>query len=415
MRGGSDIPARGQAERRREFVFPAQFTSSRNQRQTARREYMHFQYHLPVNLIFGCGTSAQTGAEARKYGTRPLVVTGRSSTKKSGLLDNVLDQLRQEGMTPVVFDEVSQNPLTTTAEKGAALARTNDCDMVIGLGGGSIMDAAKAMAFLAINEGDINDYVFNRRASTRALPIVLVPTTAGTGSEGNNFSVLTNPDNGDKKSLRTNAIYPSASIIDPALMVTMPKRLIATVGFDALTHNMEAYLSGLDQPLAEVQTLYAMRLLGDNLPRVYQDSCDLEAWEKVTLASTIGGMAIGMAGVAAAHALEHPASGLKDIVHGSGLAALTPEVTRRTLAYAPEKYREISLCLGGSGENDMLDVLHAFMEELDLVTTLGQQGLTHDDVDWMTENAFRVSEVSIRNHPVVFSRDDVRDIYHACI
>jgi len=140
---------------------------------------MEFNYYLPVNLVFGRGSVGKIGNIAIEYGKKALIVTGRSSTKKSGLLDRVIKYLAKAGVDSVVFDKVKQNPLTTTAIEAAELAKTEKCDVVIGVGGGSIMDCAKAAAFLAVNDGDINDYIFNRIKSDKALPIILVPTTCG--------------------------------------------------------------------------------------------------------------------------------------------------------------------------------------------------------------------------------------------
>ena len=154
---------------------------------------MKFNYNLPVNLVFGRGRVTEVGEITSAYGKKALIVTGKNSTKKSGLLDKVTAALEAAGLGVAVFDKVSQNPLTTTAEEGAALAAQEGCDVIVGLGGGSIMDCAKAIAFLSKNDGDINDYIFNRKTGTEALPLILIPTTCGTGSEGNGFAVLTNP------------------------------------------------------------------------------------------------------------------------------------------------------------------------------------------------------------------------------
>lgn len=376
---------------------------------------MNFNYYLPVNLIFGIGKIELLGSETARYGKKAIVVTGKSSTKKTGLLDKALRLLETAGVEYIVFDKVSQNPLTTTAEEGASLAISNGCDVVIGLGGGSIMDAAKAIAFIVKNSGDVSDYIFGRKFGPEALPIVLVPTTAGTGSEGNNFSVLTNPENGDKKSLRTNAIYAKVSIIDPQLMMTMPKATIASVGFDALTHSMEAYVSKISQPLTDMQALYAMKLLAENLEKVYEDPSDINAWEKVTFASTLGGMVIGMAGVAGAHALEHPVSGLKDVVHGKGLAALMPEVIERSYMYAPKKFADISKILGGTDEKDCAEAVRRLLKALNLDITLGEMGISHGDVEWMAENCMKVSLASIKNNPKEFDIEEIKDIYSCLI
>ncbi len=372
---------------------------------------MEFQYCLPVNLLFGRGKMDRIGKQTALFGRKALLVTGRHSTKKTGLLDKVREALENAGVESVLFDQVDQNPLTTTAYAGAKLARTSGCDVVVGVGGGSVMDAAKAIAFAALNAGDISDYIFGKKASDKALPIVLAPTTCGTGSEGNGFAVLSNPETHDKKSLRCNAIVAKASIIDPEWMTTMPQHILASVGFDALCHNMEAYISRIGQPMTRLLAAEGMRLAGKYLLRAYMDVSDTEAWDAIAWASTIGGMVIHTAGVTAPHGMEHPASGLRDIVHGKGLAALTPVVFEESIAGAPEKFADISRFLGGSDESDCVSRIRGLLDGLHLSTTLGEQGIGKDDVGWMTENCLKVSAAGIANHPVVFDAPAIRRIY----
>jgi alcohol dehydrogenase class IV len=373
---------------------------------------MNFNYNLPVNILFGRGRSAEIGTEVAKYGKKALIVTGRSSTKKSGLLDKTISLLDEAKVKYEIFDKVEQNPLTTTVYEGVDFIKEAGCDVILGLGGGSIMDAAKSIAFAAKNPGDISEYIFGVKQGNDALPIILVPTTCGTGSEGNCFSVLTNPDTKDKKSLRTNVIIAKASIIDPELMTTMPKSILASVGFDALAHNMEAYVSKIGQPLTDMKAFYGIKLLAENLIKVYNDSGDLEAWEKVTLASTLGGMVIGVAGVAAPHGLEHPASGLYDIIHGKGLAALTPIIVEKSWEYDIQKYNDISKLLGGVDAKDCADAIRSFLEKIDLKVTLGQLGAKEKDIDWMAENCMKVSKPSIANHPKEFTLEEIKYIYY---
>lgn len=376
---------------------------------------MNFNYNLPVNIIFGRGRVSEIGAEVLKYGETALIVTGKNSTKKTGLLDKTIKLLNKSGIKTIVFDKVEQNPLTTTVYDGAELAKKEKCDVVVGLGGGSIMDAAKAIAFIALNEGDVSDYIFGKKISNKALPIILVPTTCGTGSEGNGFAVLTNPDNNDKKSLRCNAIVAKASIIDPELMTTMPKHILASVGFDALCHNMEAYLSKNEQPLTTMMALQGIELIGKNLVKVYKNIDDMEAFEKITWASTLGGMVINTAGVTAPHGMEHPASGLKNIVHGRGLAALTPVIYEESISAAPEKFAMISKLLGGSDENDCVKVIRNLLKDIDLETTLGEQGINETDIDWMAENCLKVSAAGMKSHPKQFDLDDIKRIFRKAL
>ena len=376
---------------------------------------LEFQYHLPVNLLFGRGKSDAVGEKAAALGKRALIVTGGSSAKRSGLLVKIEELLRENGVSSVLFDKVRPNPLTTTVYEGAALAAAEGCDLVIGVGGGSSIDAAKGIAFQAVNGGDINDFIFGRKFSNAALPLIALPTTCGTGSEGNGFAVMTNPETLDKKSLRCNAIVPACSIIDPLLMTTMPKSTLACVGFDALCHNMEGYLSALAHPLTTVLALEGIHLGAQSLCQVYADPSDLEGWEQLTLASTLGGMVINTAGVAAPHSLEHPASGLRDIVHGKGLAALTPLIFEQSSSGAPEKFAVISRLLGGRDEKDCAEKIRELLSNLDLTTTLGEQGISEADVDWLAENCLKVSAAGLNNHPVVFGVEEIKRLYREAI
>lgn len=372
---------------------------------------MEFGYHLPVNLIFGRGKADSVGSVAALYGKKALVVTGTGSTKRSGLLDRVVESLRSAGLDGAVFDKVTQNPLTTTVYEGADLAKDAGCDMVVGIGGGSVMDAAKAIAFCCKNEEDLNDYIFGLKKGERGLPIILIPTTCGTGSEGNQIAVLTNPETKDKKALYTMSIMPSASIIDPLVMKTMPKSVLSSVGFDAFTHALEAYTSKKANPITDAQALTALGLIAESLPRLIANTENDEAWEAMSLGATLGGMVIGVAGVSAAHGMEHPVSGLKNIVHGRGLAALTPPTVQRLAPMLPEKFARISRLLGGSGEKDCADSIRSFLKTIDLDVRLGDLGVIPEDVDWLTQNCMKISAGNLKNAPREFSKETVTQIY----
>ena len=372
---------------------------------------INFSFFLPINVVFGCGKVKEVGNLTKAYGKKALIVTGRSSAKKSGIYDKVNESLKKVGIDTVLFDKVTPNPLTTTAEEGAKFAKENGCDVVVAIGGGSIMDCAKAIAFLSVNSGNINDYIFNKLHSDKALPLVLIPTTCGTGSEGNGFAVLTNPENGDKKSLRCNAIVAKVSIVDPECMMTMPKNVLASVGFDALCHNIEAYTSKIAQPFTDALSLYGISLIADNLVNVYNGKGGKEAWEKIALASTIGGMVINTAGVTLAHGMEHPASGLKNIVHGQGLVALTPVVIEASYKGNRDKFGKIARIFGGLTAEDCSVKIRTLLKKLDLDLKLSNLGIKEEDIKWMAENCMKVSEASIKNNPVIFTKEEIEEIY----
>lgn len=372
---------------------------------------MEFQYYLPVNLVFGRGKADVIGERAATLGTRALIVTGGSSTRKSGLLDRAIKQLENHGVSYVLFDKAEPNPLTTTVWKGAETARREGCDFILSIGGGSSLDTGKGIAFQAVNEGDISDYIYGKKKSDKALPVLAVPTTCGTGSEGNGFAVMTNPDTLDKKSLRCSAIVPACSIVDPQLMMTMPGNILASVGFDALCHNIDAYLSATSQPLTELMALEGVRLAAESLVSLYEGSKDLNHWDQLSLASTLGGMVINTAGVTALHGMEHPVSGLKDAVHGRGLAALAPYVFEASIKGAPHKFSALSRLLGGKGEWDFTDQIRSLITRLGLTEGLKDMGVEESDLNWLTENCFKVSAPSMANHPVVFTPEEVKEIY----
>ena len=377
---------------------------------------MDFSYHMPADLRFGRGLADRIGDICKEIsGENVLVVTGTGSTKRSGLLDRVLASLKAAGLGAAVFDKVTQNPLTTTVYEGVELAKAEGCGVILGVGGGSIMDAAKAIAFCTVNAGDVSDYIFGKKQGAGALPIVLLPTTCGTGSEGNQIAVLTNPETKDKKALYTMQVMPRVSVIDPDVMTTMPKSVLSSVGFDAFTHSLEAYTSKKANPITDAQALLGMQLLADDLPKLVSGEGGAAEWEAVSLAATLGGMVIGAAGVSAAHGMEHPASGLKNIVHGRGLAALTPPIVERLASADPEKFARVSVLLGGSGADDCAESIRRFLKAIDLSVKLSDLGITAEDVPWMTENCMKISIGNLKNAPVTFSREEVEQIYREAL
>lgn len=386
---------------------------------------MEFSYFFPVHIQFGWDKVDSVADFAKPYGDKALIVTGRTSAKKSGLYDRVTAKLDAAHIEHVLFDQVDANPLTTTALDGAVLAKSESCDMVIAIGGGSIMDCAKGIAFMAVNDGDINDYIFNRKISDKALPLIVIPTTCGTGSEGNGFGVLTNPETGDKKSLRCNAIVPKVSIVDPAVMGTMPPHVLASVGFDALCHNIEAYTSKTAQPFTDALAHYAVTLLAQYLVPLYKhvkakaesksavlNGTQLtKAWESVTLASTIGGMVINTAGVTLAHGMEHPASGLKDITHGVGLAVIEPVAVEYTWSANPDKFATLARIFNHGDGSELGEALRLIVHELDLTTNLTELGFTKKDIPWLVDNVYVVATGNIANTVADVSREDIEMLY----
>lgn len=316
-----------------------------------------------------------------------------------------------------------QNPLSTLVAEGAQVAADEGCDLVISLGGGSAMDMAKGIAFSAVNEGSIWDYVFGRKVGTRALPIILIPTTAGTGSEANRTAVFTNPETNDKKGLVNPLIYPKAAIIDPELMLTLPKRVIAGPGANVLFHVLESYISKNATPFSEMLSLRAIELIAQNLPLVYDDVTNVAAWEKVTLASSLAGMAINCAGTTLPHALQHPMDGLLDVVHAEGIAAIYKPFMEYTWPAAPEKFAAIAKAMGVDTRDMSQEqaaessgaVVHQFLTGINMVPTLTQLGVKEEHFDWLINNILTTMKVVLSNNPRVTDGEKIREIYQGCL
>lgn len=378
-------------------------------------ELLSFEYQMPVRIIFGRGSVERIGRIIKPYGHNVFIVTGRNSTRETGLLSRVIGLLESEGLQSVVFDQVEPNPLTSTVEAGVKLLQEHQCDVVLGLGGGSAMDAAKAVALAAVNPGDIRAYM-DGRPGHGALPLFMVTTTAGTGSEADSMAVLTHDTTRDKKAIKSRFIYPQVSIVDPELMTTLPPSIIAATGFDALCHCVEAFIARGSTPITDVMALRAIELLTRSLPLVYQDARNLEAWEEVALANTIGGMVIDRAGVTLPHGLEHPLSGIFDVAHGEGLAAVLLPAIEFAREEVPEKWPVLARAMGDdSKENEAVDRVLTSIKKLlcqiELTPSLQEMGITETDLGSLADKARETMQYAIGNHPRVPDRDEIIAIY----
>lgn len=377
-----------------------------------------FDFKNPVQLHCGPGKFKSVGEVAARYGKKALLVAS-DSAKPTGQLAALEQYLDSSGIRHAVYDQFMQNPLSTLVEEGAGVARREDCDLVIGIGGGSAMDMAKGIAFSALNEGSIWDYVFGRKVGTRALPMILIPTTAGTGSEANRTAVFTNPETNDKKGLVNPLIYPKAAIIDPELMLTLPKRVIAGPGADVLFHALESYISKNAHPVSEMLSLRAIELISQYLPVVYDDVKNVDAWEKVTFASTLAGMAIDCAGTTLPHALQHPMGGLLNVVHAEGIAAMYIPFMEYTWAAAPEKFAAIAKAMGVDTRGmsveeaafSSIDAVRKLLTRVNMMPKLSELGVREEHFDWMINNALTTMNVVLSNNPRVPDAETIRRIY----
>jgi alcohol dehydrogenase class IV len=308
-----------------------------------------FEFYQPTKLVFGPGKLAATGALAAAYGKKALVVCDPFFVT-SGLAERLRGYLREAGLASAVYGQVIPNPTTDSIDAGAALARREDCDVIIGLGGGSAMDTAKAVAVGATHPGPIWPYAIGEQAVTAAtLPIIAVTTTSGTGSQCTCFSVITNPQTNQKPGMGSPFILPRVAVIDPELMVSVPAGQSLITGFDVFCHAVEAYTSTLASPISDMYAERAVTLTVKHLPAVMQNGRDLEARCGMALADTCAGIAICNAVVSLGHVMAHVIGGhYHDIPHGDALYSIYRGVLTFNATVLPEKHAWLAqqLCPG---------------------------------------------------------------------
>lgn len=301
---------------------------------------------LPRALRVGGGSIAGIGELVSGLGLRkPLVVTDAFMVG-SGSADALVASLSAAGLDAAVFSETVPDPTTASLASGVARAKEHSADCVIGFGGGSPMDTAKAIALLATQGGHMRDYKAPMVNTGPALPIIAVPTTAGTGSEATQFTIISDSETEEKMLCVGPAFLPVAAVVDYELTLTMPPRLTADVGIDALTHAIEAYVSRKANRFSDGLALEAISSIGQNLERVYRDGQDKPAREAMMFASTQAGMAFSNSSVALVHGMARPLGAHFHVAHGMSIAMLLPAVTAFSITSAIGRYAECARALG---------------------------------------------------------------------
>jgi len=290
---------------------------------------MSWQSYFPTKIFFGAYAIAENKAVLTALGNRALIVTGQGgSARRTGALDDICQALEQSSIKWSVFDQVEANPSIETVRKGAEYARACQADFIIGIGGGSPLDAAKAIAILAVNE--IPDEELFTRQFERVLPIVAIPTTAGTGSEVTPYSILTDPVTEAKQRILSQLIIPQAAFLDPRYTLELPGRITVDTAIDAYSHALESYLCTKATPFTELLALEGMRILGAELKKLLEEPRTL-CWENranLLYGSLLGGMAISITGTTIPHTLGFAFTYYKDVPHGRANGMIMPAYMR---------------------------------------------------------------------------------------
>lgn len=395
---------------------------------------MNFEYQNPTKLIFGAGSMARLGEIVSEFGKKALIVTGGGSVKKSGVFDRAVERLKSAGIAYAECSGVEPNPRITTVARGAKTIREEGCDVVVALGGGSVMDAAKVMAAAALYDGDPWDLIGHGQESwvipTQALPIITVPTLAATGSEMNCGAVISNDETKVKSFVSTACLYPRVALVDPELTLTVPKDQTAYGVCDLITHVTETYFNGIGG--TPIQDRFAEGVVLTALewgPKAIENGNDIEARAQVQWAALValnGWLQIGTDYRVPVHMIEHALSAHHNVTHGAGLAAINPSWMRfaakarpwrfaqfaeRVFGLSPQGKDELTLAMEG------IDAFEAFLRSIGCPTSLTELGIGDELFEQYAKDATIVAhdaDGNLLSRPLM-SKEDIITVLRAAL
>ena len=382
---------------------------------------MGFTWHIPTKILFGAGKAKQLRNETMP-GKRALLITSNGkSTKINGSLELITTQLEESGVEVVLFDQIEANPRKDTLERGAAMAKQENCDFVVGLGGGSVLDAATVISAMATQPvTDIWHYIHGGSGGgnpldQKPLPYIAITTSAGTGSEADSWGVVTNPET--KEKIGFGGDFPLISIVDPELMVTVPPDFTAYQGFDTLFHCIEGYIANTRNIANDMIDLAAIHNVANYLPRAVADGTDIDARERVAFANTMGGFSMVLGSCTSEHSIEHALSGHHpDLPHGAGLIMIS-------LAYfeffidqhvCDERFIDMAIALGKMDAEDPMDFLLALKALQDACGVadlkMSDYGIEKEEFETIAHDAVYMMGRLFACDPTELTEKDVIDI-----
>jgi len=372
----------------------------------------------PNKHLLGKGVARQLGGEIKTLGGSKVFVVTDPGVVKAGLVPAIIEPLKSEGMKVGVYDKVRPEPAAGIVDEAARIARSGRYDLVVGLGGGSSLDVAKGVAMMVTNTGSILDYVGLNMFPKRGIPKILVPTTAGTGSEASWVCVVTDERKNEKKSLYGFMLLPDVAMLDPVLTVSMPPSVTADTGFDALVHAIESYVSVNRTPYTEIMAGEAIRLISRNLPVAYAKGGDIKARYNMLLAANLAGMAFTSGGLGATHGLAYPLGTQYHMSHGRSNAIMLPHVMRFNLTGNLEGYAGIARMMGENidglspyeASEKAVDAVMRLLGAVRISCRLSDYGVQKKKISLLTKAALQQSRFFVPN-PKDITEEDIRGIY----
>ncbi|KAB2654768.1 iron-containing alcohol dehydrogenase [Ochrobactrum sp. WV_118_8] len=378
-----------------------------------------FTYHIPTQIEFGNGLIAKLPSYVRSLKASRAIVVGDPGVERAGLVEKVSSILKAGGIATVVFTDVESDPATRSVDEGVVLGKDHKADVVVGIGGGSALDTAKAIGLMLTNKGNIRDYVGIDKVPLAGAPVIAVPTTAGTGSELTIWSVLSDKVQKVKISVGSTLNCAKIALLDPELTLSLPSAITATTGMDALTHALESYVNTATQPISEAMSEQAMVLIAKSLRTAVNDGSNLEARGDMLLASTIAAMAFNNTRLGVVHAFAMPLGAKFGIPHGLVNAIMLPEVMRFNHLSNAKKFARIAEIFGEdisglSAEQAALlsvDAISKLRADVGISAKLSNFGVTPERLDEVVEEALQSGNVPV--NPRQPTHDDMRALLQA--
>lgn len=381
------------------------------------------EFRMPKSVLYGRNSLEKLGEQSKKLGKRAFIVTD-TIMEKLGYVEKCIKQLNKKSITVSTYNKVDAEPTNIHVLEALSLCKEEKCDFIIGIGGGSCIDAAKAVAVLYTNGGEVEDYVQKDiEIENNPLPLIAIPTTSGTGSEVTSVAVITNKKTDVKMMLKHPSFIPKVAIIDPVLTSSLPPQITAATGIDALCHAIEAYISKVSQPLTDVLALSAIESIMKYLRIAYEDGRNMEAREAMMIASLQAGIAFSNASVTLVHGMSRPVGALFHVPHGISNAILLPTVLEFTKTSAMKRLAKIGRSLNkdlySNSDEEVADYTLGEIKKLcfDLrIPNLKEYGI--DEIEF--ENAISkmasdaIESGSPANNPRVPSYDEIKELYREC-
>ncbi len=382
--------------------------------------------NLPVKVIFGVGRLKLLGEVVKHFGNKAFLAIDPYLVE-TGLCDEIISLLNKISVETTKFLKIQPNPSCFDVDQGAELAKENKCDVIVGVGGGSTLDTAKGIAILARNPGKSWEYVerTDQKVSRpkEVLPIIALPTTAGTGSEVTHYAVLNNPTVKEKSTIFSELTFPRIALVDPDLMVSMPPSLTALTGIDALSHSVESFINVHANSYSKLLAKESIKLVARYLPEAVANGKNMEARSQMAWASTLGGMAIAHVGTVLPHAMGQPVSGLVDAPHGGSIASCLAKVLQFSFTSNFERFAELAEAFDESVKALPLreraeksgELAQRLFKDAHSEVRFSDFGMQEKDIDKATQLAMSAYFMDVGNHPKQVTSDDIKQLYRECL